>query len=153
MCLCAEFNSFPLSPSFPWSNAAEPLQWSLPAFALDLQFITTSVWTYVVQFCVVMIWIVLAIACWASWEFVIRRRPSYDHEKFTARKVGSVVWFFPWSTATVGFIPIFRSLISVYDCKKQDDGSFTWDRDPTVDISNGHYGLYVFALEAAALCS
>lgn len=88
--------------------------------------------------------------------FVLRRRflrtpqqDASDVASVQSSALGRVTWALAWSSATVLFIPLFRTLISAFDCTSRGDGVFSWDRDPTVDLDKSYYGEYV--LRSASL--
>lgn len=73
----------------------------------------------------------------------MRLQPAEKFETFETSNLGKVVWLCRWTCATVAFLPLFQTFASVFDCTRQSDGTWSWDRDPTVDAAQGEFGEYV----------
>ena len=43
------------------------------------------------------------------------------------------VWV--WTTVTVGFVPLLRTVLGATDCTHRGDGIWSWDRDSTSDFN------------------
>lgn len=97
---------------------------------------------YFAQFWITVGFALVALAASIIYERFEARRPSAANlgSRQDSRSDDSlfmrIAWTVAWASATVMFLPVFRTLLGAADCTSRQDRGYSWDRDTTTPLND-----------------